>query len=101
MLDDEWKTKVERRLDDHMERLDAGDERMNALTKQLEENTDITKRIDQNTAKLVNTFRAIDGFGTVGQWIFGAIVKVSIVITAAGVIYWFLHTGELPRAPGS
>lgn len=95
--DANWRQSVNARLDEHMERLDAGDERMSKLEYAIGTNTEITKRIDEGVAEMLEIFAAVRGFAKVGGWIGSAIKWVAAVVIALGVLYWFWKTGDLPR----
>lgn len=108
-----WIREFHDRVSEHGERLDEIDERLKdganrmdnmgyqyrLLNQQVKENTEITKRIDGNTAGMVEQFRNLLGFSAVMWFIFRFVLGASAMIIAIGVIYWFVHTGELPRKP--
>lgn len=62
---------------------------MNCLEKGLNDNTVLTKKIDENTNEMVEMFKAMKGglkvlgwFGTVAKWIGGIAVAVASVYAA-------------------
>lgn len=104
MADQMWRADVSRRLDEHFEAIERhaellaeGDRRMRALADAIDENTVITKRIDDSTSTIVKGFKAIEGFSTVTGWLGKAVLVTGAIILALGVIYWYFKTGELPR----
>lgn len=104
MADRRWRDDVERRLDQHFEAIERhaellaeGDQRMSALADKIDENTSITRRIDESTATIVKGFKAIEGFSTVTGWLGKAVLVSAAIILALGIIYWYLKTGDLPR----
>lgn len=111
VIDHVWKRDVDRRLDDHFERLEehqerlaAGDLRMTEISGKLDANTLITTEalgvaqgVKADTGALVAAFRAWGGFTTVTKWAMAFVLGAAALIIAGGVIYWFLSTGTLPR----
>lgn len=96
-LDEEWRRRVDTTLDEHMERLDAGDTRMTELAEKMDTNNNMTAEIKSNTATLVGWVNNIKGFNNVTNWAFAMLIKASVIIIAAGVVFWFVKTGDLPR----
>jgi hypothetical protein len=112
---------AEERLDLHDERLVRGDERMKALERGIEANTSViggntaaiaaqnsalttlTKAMEENTAitkelKPVMTWSANwTGFKNVAEWFLNNLIKGALAIAAAGVVYWLVKDGTLPK----
>lgn len=71
-------------------RLDAGEIRMDKLTAELAENTAATKRIEANTAGMLEFFQAAQGAFKVLHWIGKAARPVGYIAAAgAGIVgFW-------------
>lgn len=65
------------------QRLDDGDKRMSSIESALTENTEATKRIEANTADLLDFFAAAKGAFKVLGWI-GKLAKPISYVAAAG-----------------
>jgi hypothetical protein len=78
-------------------RLDASDARMRSVEEGLRANTVITKRIDDNTKDLVETFVAMQGAFKVLGWIGKAAKPLGLIAAAAAaaVSFWAALKGHL------
>jgi hypothetical protein len=106
VADANWRRDVDRRLDQHFERLESGEERMNAMALQVEENTtitregrDIAKAVKDDTAELVKVANAFKGAATVMGWLQKSILFLAAMLVAGGILWWFVKTGEIPKKP--
>lgn len=106
LVGEDWKRDVESRLEEHSNRLLAGNERFERTEKRIGEvadavdaNTAITEKTAKNVEKLVDIFQAFDGFVRVGGWLGNTVKWVAGVLICGAVIYWFVKTGDLPKKP--
>ena len=97
VADQRWRKGVDERLDDHFGRLERGDERFDVLDRKIDANTAITQRIDAGVADILHIFEALKGFTRVGGWMGRVVLYLAALVVAAGILWWFWKTGDLPR----
>jgi hypothetical protein len=101
---DEWRREVEARLDDHLERLDAGDARMSQLADGIKQandaiakNNDMTAKIEKNTQAVVLWVNNITGFRNVVKWLGDLAIRIAAVLGATALVIYAVRTGDIPR----
>jgi len=67
-------------------RLDAGDRRMSTIEDRLTEQSEATKRIEQNTGELVDAFHALTGAFKVLTWIGKAAKPLGWIAAAVAAV---------------
>lgn len=111
VADGEWRKRVDSTLDDHRDQLAEfeskfnrgnarfaeGEARMADLERKLDANNLMTSTIQADTKELVTWTKNITGFNSIAKWLGDILLKLAAVIVACGIIYWFLHTGQLPK----
>lgn len=93
----DWRAMVVRRLQEHFDRLEAGDIRMNAIEDKIDHNTDVTERVEKNTKIVVTWVTNITGFKNVVDWVGALFLKLAAFVGACGILYWAVATGQLPK----
>ena len=78
---------LEDKLNEHQQRLDAGQATMHQLKDDLAANTAATQRIDASTIKIVEFFESAQGAFRVLDWL-GRLAKPVGAIVALGVAVW-------------
>lgn len=72
-------------------------ERVIALEKGMRENTELTKKIEENTKGIVDAWQAIVG----GLQVLAFLAKLAkwgaALATFGGIVWYFVKTGELPK----
>lgn len=99
VADAEWRRRVDNTLDAHFERLERGDTKFDELDRKIAENTKITTNTSNDVKELLAIFKPLTGFFTVTGWMGKGLVWVAAIVIAAGVIFWYVKTGDLPRKP--
>lgn len=111
IVSQKWKDDVTRRLDEqfewierHSQSFEAGNERfrqaevrMGEIAEKVDTNTEITQRIDKNTAEILAIFAALRGFAKVSSWVGRGLRWIAALLAAAGLIYYTYKTGTLPQ----
>lgn len=67
------------------------------ITAKIDENTDATKRTEENTREILEIFDAVRGFVKVGGWVGNTIKWIAAVAIAGGILLYVWKTGDLPR----
>jgi type I site-specific restriction endonuclease len=91
-----WQESVDRALEEHMERLDKGDDRFDSLEQAINSNTEITQRVETNTKAVVTWVNNVTGFKNVVDWLGELALKFAAVLAAVTVLWYAVSTGHLP-----
>jgi hypothetical protein len=87
-MTEDWKIKVEERLDDHHRRISDLAEDSKNHTAALLENTMLTKQIADNTSEIVELFRGAKGVRSFVLWLTPYLAGIGAIW--ATVKYWLI-----------
>jgi hypothetical protein len=110
VADERWRKRVDETLDDHRDQLsgfeekftrgntrfEEGERRMTAIELKLDQNNKMTETINTNTSGIVTWTKNVSGFNNVVKYVGDLLLKVAAVIIAAGVVNYFMKSGEAP-----
>lgn len=113
VADGEWRRRVDEALMEHGDKLVEHEERLERgsvkfaeaeiereeFRRALDENTALTRKTAGDVGKLLEIFRAVQGFVKVSGWLGVAMKWLAILLICTGVLWWTFKTGELPKPP--